>query len=144
MQALDLRYRLQAYLQKTMRQAVEHSVPVQRAMVLALPNEKQSWAFENQFMFGDDLLVVPCFDPQGSVEFYLPEGEWLTFDLSDSSASKSLIGSKVYQQNLSLNEMAVFVRKGTQIPLNAKALNTVDIPQASDGSFDVCEYWPSS
>jgi len=144
MQALDLRYRLQAYLQKTMRQAVEHSVPVQRAMVLALPNEKQSWAFENQFMFGDDLLVVPCFDPLGTVEFYLPEGEWLTFDLSDSSTSKSLKGSKVYQQTLSLNEMAVFVRKGTQIPLNAKALNTADIPQASDGSFDVCEYWPSS
>ncbi|MFT6408718.1 MAG: alpha-D-xyloside xylohydrolase, partial [Arenicella sp.] len=80
MQALDLRYRLQAYLQKTMRQSVEQSLPVQRPMVIALPNEKQSWAFENQFMFGDDLLVIPCFDPLGTVEFYLPEGDWINFD----------------------------------------------------------------
>ncbi|MFT6725011.1 MAG: alpha-D-xyloside xylohydrolase [Arenicella sp.] len=142
MQALDLRYRLQAYLQKTMRQSVDQSVPVQRPMVLALPQEKQSWAFENQFMFGDDLLVVPCFDPCGSVEFYLPKGDWLRFNISQSSASESLTGSKVYQQTLTLNEIAVFVRKGTQIPLNAKALNTVDIPQSSDGVFEIDGYWP--
>jgi alpha-D-xyloside xylohydrolase len=143
MQALDLRYRLQAYLQKTMQQSVEKSIPVQRPMVLALPNEKQSWGFENQFMFGDDLLVVPCFDPNGSVEFYLPEGEWLSFDIKQSSAGKNYIGSKVYQQTLALNEMAVFVRKGIQIPLNAKALNTDDIPQSRDGTFEIYEHWPS-
>jgi alpha-D-xyloside xylohydrolase len=144
MQALDLRYRLQAYLQKTMRQSVEQSLPVQRPMVIALPDEKQSWAFENQFMFGDDLLVAPCFDPLGSVEFYLPEGDWVSFDISQSSGGKSLKGSMVYKQTLALNEIAVFVRKGSRIPLNARALNTADIPQASDGSFEVDEYWPSS
>jgi len=142
MKALDLRYRLQAYLQKAMQQSVTTSVPVQRPMVLAFPHEKQSWAFENQFMFGDDLLVVPCFDPSGEVEFYLPQGEWLKFDISDSSSSDCIDGAKVYRQSLALDEIAVFVRKGVQIPLNVRALNTIDIPQLSDGTFEVSEYWP--
>jgi alpha-D-xyloside xylohydrolase len=127
-----------------MRQSVEQSLPVQRPMVIALPNEKQSWAFENQFMFGDDLLVIPCFDPLGTVEFYLPEGDWINFDIGRSKVGESLTGSKVYKQKLELNEIAVFVRKGTQIPLNAKALNTIDIPQSSDGIFEINEVWPSS
>lgn len=142
MKALDLRYRLQVYLQRTMAQSVLTSVPVQRPMVLALPNEKQSWAFENQFMFGDSLLVVPCFDPSGYVEFYLPEGKWLKFDIDKPATDHTMEGSRMYQQTLKLDDMAVFVRKGAQIPLNAKTLNTVDIPLNDDGQFDVSEYWP--
>jgi alpha-D-xyloside xylohydrolase len=143
MTALDLRYRLQAYLQQAMRQAVESSVPIQRPMVLAFPKEKQSWAFENQFMFGSDLLVVPCFDPDGKVEFYLPEGEWLNFDIRDS-APTSISGSKVVKRTLELDQMAVFLRKGAQIPLNGQALVTRDISCDNEGVFEISEYWPSS
>jgi len=144
MQALDLRYRLQAYIQKTMSQSVDQSLPVQRAMVLALPHEKQAWSFENQFMFGDDLLVVPCFDPNGDVEFYLPKGEWLKFDLQNSKISEPLIGAQIYKQRLALDEIAVFARVGSRIPLNIKALNTTDIPLDENGMFEVSEYWPLS
>ena len=140
MQALQLRYRLQAYLQKTMRQSVDSSLPVQRPMVLAYPNEKQSWAFENQFMFGNEILVAPCFDPDGFVEYYLPNGEWQRFEL-DQKDSQPLTGGKVYQQTLALNEMAVFVRKGHSVPLNQVALTTVDIPLDSDGMFKVSDVW---
>jgi len=142
MDALSLRYRLQAYLQKAMYQAANMSLPVQRPMVIAFPNEKQSWAFENQFMFGDDLLVVPCFDPQGDIEFYLPEGQWLPFDISKLEPGQALTGSKVYQRTLAIDEMAVFVRQGVKIPLNSKVLNTIDIPQNREGVFEVIEHWP--
>jgi len=115
---LKLRYRLQAYLRKTMQQAVDHSLPVQRPMVIAYPEEKQAWAFENQFMFGDDLLVVPCFDPDGHVEFYLPEGHWFLFDPElNQPQQEVLIGQKVYKRKLALNEMAVFAKSGVQIEL---------------------------
>ncbi len=141
MSALKLRYRLQAYLQNAMRQAVEISIPVQRPMVLAFPNEKQSWAFENQFMFGEDLLVVPCFEATGDIEFYLPDGEWQRFDLDAKGESEIFAGGRVYQQILDLNEIAVFVRKGVSVPLNEPVLNTVDIPLDNDGMFEISEYW---
>jgi len=145
MQALQVRYRLQAYLQQAMLQATETSLPVQRPMVLAFPDEKQSWAFENQFMFGDDILVAPCFNAQGDVEFYLPEGEWSWFDLNDdASKHEVLLGGKVYQRQVALNEMAVFVKNDIKIPLNINALNTIDIPQDEHGMFVVDEYWSST
>ena len=144
MQALTLRYRLQAYLQQTMAQAVKAKVPVQRPMVLAFPHEKQSWGFENQFMFGDDLLVVPCFDPEGSIEFYLPEGDWYQFDIRNSSAGEIFSGAKVYQQSLALDDIAAFARVGTRIPLNLDVLNTEDIPLNQNGMFEVSEYWPAN
>ena len=140
MQALQLRYRLQAYLQLAMQQATQTSVPVQRPMVLAFPQEKQSWAFENQFMFGDDLLVAPCFNPEGDVEFYLPEGEWCWFNLVASS-TEVLVGGKVYQRTIALSDIAVFTRVGTKIPLNINALNTMGIPLNDAGMFEVNEYW---
>ena len=116
--ALRLRYRLQAYLRQTMAQAVDCGLPVQRPMVLAFPNEKQSWAFENQFMFGDDLLVVPCFAPNGNVEFYLPAGHWFAFDPDNQQTEQTvLVGARVHQRQLALNEMAVFARSGTKIGL---------------------------
>ncbi len=140
MHALHLRYRLQAYLQKTMHQAVDNSLPVQRPMVLAFPNEKQSWAFENQFMFGDDLLVAPCFDPRGVVEFYLPDGEWVMFRVGER-AGDVLLGGKVHELTLALDEMAVFARKGCRIPLNPAVLNTADLEQDALGGFLANETW---
>lgn len=133
-QALTLRYQLQAYLRNAMVQSTESGLPVQRPMVLALPNEKQAWAFENQFMFGDDLLVVPCFDPNGDVEFYLPKGNWCAFTPNEINQSQTvLLGNKVYQQTLELNEMAVFARCGSSIPLCDGVQFTDQLLPKSDG-----------
>lgn len=142
MQALDLRYRLQAYLQKTMRQCTQTSLPVQRPMVLAFANEKQSWAFENQFMFGDDIFVAPCFDANGEVEFYLPEGQWRLFDLNSNSSQELLTGGKVYQRTLALNEMVVYIKFDSKIPLNISALKTTDIALDEVGDFRIDAFWP--
>ncbi len=129
--ALQLRYRLQAYLYRTIEQAHASGLPVQRSMALALPDEKQAWAFENQFMCGDDLLVVPCFDPQGWVEFYLPKGHWYPFEPDVDHSHDVLIGQKVVRQQLALNQMAVFARSGTRIELSPAQQFTpeVQVPQ---------------
>ena len=116
--AVRLRYRLQAYLYKSMTQASKTGLPVQRSMALALPAEKQAWAFENQFMCGDDLLVVPCFDPDGWVEFYLPDGHWYPFEPDVDHSHDVLLGQKVYRRQLALDEIAVFARSGTRIELS--------------------------
>ena len=78
-QALKLRYQLIPYIQTTMQQASETGLPVMRAMALAFPDDRLAKGFEIQFMFGDNLLVVPCTQVGGEVEFYLPQGQWLRF-----------------------------------------------------------------
>jgi len=141
MNALRLRYELQHYLQKTMQAASESGMPVQRAMVLAFPHERQAWAFENQFMFGEHILVAPCFDPEGAVEVYLPRGEWVLFTPSQQGASTNYQGGEVIKLQLSLDQMAVFIPKGVQIPLN-NPVETCDQIELDNNEFKVARYWP--
>jgi len=135
--AIKLRYRLQAYLQHTMQQSCQTGLPVQRPMVLAFPQEKQSWAFENQFMFGDDLLVVLCLNPAGKVEFYLPAGDWQRFDIDTTGQADKLTGGQVYQQRIALDEVAVFARVGASIPLN----QAVEFTEQLGDDIAITDHW---
>lgn len=132
-QALALRYQLLPYIQKTVEQSGQTGLPVMRAMPLAFPNERALWGFEQQFMFGEDILVVPCYQPGGEVEYCLPEGEWLHFP-----SGKLISGSNVVNQTLALDEIAVFVRQGTRIPLGEMVEHTQQLTKP----MSVNTYWP--
>ena len=110
--ALHLRYALLPYLQRALEQAAASGLPVQRPMVLACPEDRASWAFEDQFFFGDELLVAPCLRADGRVNVYLPAGDWVWFP-----SCKPIKGGRSLELTLSLAEMAVFARAGTRLPL---------------------------
>lgn len=130
--ALKLRYRLLPYVKAAMQEAHRTGLPVQRAMVLAFPEDPAAWAFEDQFMFGKDLLVAPCLEPGGRVRFYLPQGAWVMFP-----SGREFAGSKVHEMRLQLNEMAVFAKKGGRIPLGAAVQHTAEreIPD------EIVDFW---
>lgn len=132
--ALALRYKLLPYLKKTMQQASATALPVQRAMVLAFPDDRAAWHFEEQYMFGDDMLVVPCLQPGGDVEFYLPHGQWLMFE-----DGREFNGGRVHQLTLSLNEQAVFIKKGSKIGLG----ESVEYTEQLENIAHIVGYWPS-
>lgn len=118
-EAIKLRYQLIPYLQKVAKQATETGLPVQRAMVLAFPDEPLSHGFEQQFMCGDDLLVVPCVVPGGKLKYYLPKGEWVRF------GSEEVVSGGVYrEETLALNDIAVFAKKGSRIELGPDVQHT--------------------
>ena len=121
--ALRLRYALLPYIEQAMAQSSETGLPVQRGMALAFPNEPLTHTFEQQFMFGEKILVVPCVVPSGEVKFYLPEGQWRRFPDNKSYASG------YYRETLAINEMAVFVREGDEIPLGSDIEHTEDTSQ---------------
>jgi len=116
MDALDLRYRLLPYLQHAIAQSAATGLPVQRAMVLACPQDRAAWAFEDQFFFGDDLLVAPCLRPDGLVTVYLPAGEWVRFPGREPFA-----GGRCHALTLAATELAVFARRHSRIPLGPAA-----------------------
>lgn len=130
MAALRLRYRLLPYIETAMRQSSVTGLPVQRAMVLACPDEPEAWAFEDQFFFGDDLLVAPCLRADNRVIVYLPAGVWRRFPTGER-----LEGGKTHRLTLRLDETAVFTRAGARIPLGHDATTT---ELAAAGAV---EYW---
>jgi alpha-D-xyloside xylohydrolase len=133
--ALRLRYRLLPYLWNVMREATTTGLPVQRPMVLACPQEPQSWGFEDQFFLGEDLLVAPCLRADGRVSVYLPAGRWSRFP----EAGALLEGGRVLQLELPLDQMAVFARAGARIPLAAPRQSLGDAGRP--GSEPVVSEW---
>jgi alpha-D-xyloside xylohydrolase len=132
MAALRLRYRLAPYLHAAMVEASTSGLPVQRPMVLAFPQERASWGFENQFMFGPDILVAPCFRPDGRVDVYLPAGRWRGFPTGERFE-----GGRTHRLQLSLDQIAAFVPEGREIPLGP----AVEHIGALDGRWPVEERW---
>lgn len=103
--ALRLREQLRPYLERCCAEAHASGLPVQRAMVLACPDERAAWAFETQFFLGSELLVAPCLQPGGEVEVYLPAGDW-----QRHPGGERLAGGRAHRLRLGLAEMAVFRR----------------------------------
>ena len=130
--ALQWRYRLLPYIQKCIDAASQTGLPVMRAMPLAFPKERATWAFELQFMFGEDLLVMPCVKPGGDVEGYLPSGSWVRFPEGTLHQ-----GGEMVHLSLALDEWAVFARQGAQIPLGPDVQHT----NALGGKVQVAEHW---
>ncbi len=116
-EALALRYRLLPYLERCLAQSHATGLPVQRAMALACPGERAAWSFETQFFLGEDLLVAPCLEPGGGVEVYLPAGDWQRFPSGDT-----LAGGRSHRLQLSLPEIAAFLRAGTRIELGPETI----------------------
>ena len=129
--ALALRYRLIPYLQQAMDEAHETGLPVQRAMALAYPLERTAWAYEEQFMFGADLLVAPCIQAGGRVEVYLPQGTWYRFDSHQRYSHQRYAGGRSYKLDLALDEMAVFAPESAVIPLGTEVEHTDQMDQAN-------------
>lgn len=136
-QALKLRYQLIPYLQQAMQQASQTGLPVMRAMALAFPDDRLARGFEIQFMFGDHLLVVPCTQPGGEVEFYLPQGQWLRFP-----EQQVFSGGYVHKLTLALDEMAVFVPHGQTLPIGPDILHTEQLEHPKTG-MQISHYWPN-
>lgn len=133
--ALRLRYRLLPYLLQTMQSASESGLPVQRAMVLAFPDDRAAWAFEEQFMFGEHMLVAPCLKPGGGVECYLPvitNKQWRKFPGGEPYAA-----GRTHHLSIALNDIAVFVAEGVDIPLGPDIQHTNLLPNG----VEIESYW---
>lgn len=74
---VQLKCSLMPYLYRQAVLAHETGVPMLRPMFLEFPEDRSCLPLDLQYMMGDCLLVAPIFRPDGGVEYYLPEGEWV-------------------------------------------------------------------
>lgn len=116
---LALRYQLIPYLENASAQAAASGLPVMRAMVLAFPDQPLAWPYETQYMLGDDLLVAPVLNPEGTVRYYLPEGDWFDF-----WTGQRVAGGRLIDAVLPIDRIPVFVRAGAVLPLGPAVQHT--------------------
>lgn len=71
-----LKGRLMPYIWAQAIKTHETGVPMMRAMVVDYSNDPACLTLDRQYMFGDNILVAPILNDQGTAEFYLPAGKW--------------------------------------------------------------------
>ena len=113
-EAIALRYKLMPYIYSQFALAAETGAPVQRSLVFDYQYEKAVANLDDQYLFGQSLLVAPVY-AAGAVarEVYFPTGEWLDWHTGQSVVSAQ--GSTL-QVAAPLQRIPLFVKAGAVIP----------------------------
>jgi alpha-glucosidase len=111
---LELRYQLLPYLYSSFYTAHTRGLPINRMLPINYTFDEKVYEgkYENQFLFGDHLLVAPCASTQLVTEVYFP-GNTRWFHTTTNSAynggSSSFVSSPV-------ESLPVFAKEGAIIP----------------------------
>lgn len=134
---LEQRYRLLPYLYSSFYHAHQTGMPINRMLPIRYTFDQQVYndKFQNQYLFGDHMLVCPVASTQSSVEVYLPEAgtRWYRF-----GSDKSFDGGQSHFVASPVDDAPVFVREGAIIPTQSVVQHT---KEAGDGMLTI-HVWP--
>ena len=92
----ELRYQLLPYTYTLAWEARNNGMPLQRAMWLHYPEDKEVRGMGTQFMWGPDFLVAPVFEKAATErKVYLPKGDWYDWWTSEKQSGGKYITRKV-------------------------------------------------
>ncbi|MDX1618457.1 MAG: glycoside hydrolase family 31 protein, partial [Balneolaceae bacterium] len=112
-QAINLRYRLLHYLYTAFRRYCTDGTPLLTPMVYYDPSDKEARKHQDEFIFGDHLLVSPVLEKgQKKKKVYLPEGEWYHF-----WDNARLEGRNFHRVKAPLERIPIFVKAGALLPM---------------------------
>ena len=88
-----------------------HGSPVMRPLFFDFPADKDCWDYEDEYMFGPDILVAPVMEAQTFKRpVYLPYGcRW-----KDAASGKLFEGGQNVIVDAPLDIIPVFVREGKE------------------------------
>jgi alpha-D-xyloside xylohydrolase len=118
----QLRYKLIPYILEQSEIATRTGYPVLRALWLHHPNDKTCLHIDDQYYFGENLLVAPIMNAEGKRDIYLPEGKWVHFFTGEVFEGKQWMKAV----DVPLDEMPVFVKYRSEIPLYPEPVNCTD------------------
>ncbi len=118
---IGVRMQLVPYLYSAFVRYQAEGVPPVRALVLEYPDDAQTWTIDDQYLLGESLLVAPWVAGQKGKKIYLPEGDWFDF-----WNGQRLPGKRFITVAPRMEEIPVFVKDGTLLPLAEGTLHTAD------------------
>lgn len=100
-----LRENLRDYIRNAMKDAHEKGTPVIKPLFYCYPEDQKTWEIENQYMFGNDILVAPVmFEGLKELAVYMPTTtEWV-----DLYTGEKYEGGKFHNISLTLEKIPVF------------------------------------
>jgi alpha-glucosidase len=121
-EALNLRYRLIPFYYSLAHQSYETGIPIMRPLLMEFPNDPHVQNLSDQWLIGR-LMPAPIFDPSNKRTVYLPQGNWFIFD-----SNKMLEGNRTIDIEAAFDEIPLYVRAGTILPLAPPIQHTDELP----------------
>jgi alpha-D-xyloside xylohydrolase len=111
---LALRERLRPYIHEQMKTASLTGVAMMRPLFVDFPLDDESWAVDDEFMCGPDLLVAPVITAgTREREVYLPAGARWTHAWTGATFD----GGQKVKIPAPLESIPVFLRDQAQVPI---------------------------
>ena len=128
---IEQRYRLLPYIYSCFYQSCQTGIPLSRTLAISYTWDETVYdvRFQNQFLFGDSILVAPVESTKLIEDVYLPAGEWYRL-----STGEILRGGKVIAAPAPLTDLPVFVKAGAIIPMQSVVQSTQD---KGDGILEI-------
>lgn len=122
---INLRYRLLPYLYAAFYEASQTGLPIVRSLAIDYTHDEKVYnpVYQNQYLFGQSLLVMPQASTQAFAKIYLPAGDW--YDLYNDAREK---GSAEKLIELSPALLPVYVKAGSIIPEQSLIQHTSEKP----------------
>ncbi|WP_422354056.1 TIM-barrel domain-containing protein [Roseivirga pacifica] len=120
-EADNLRYELMPYIYAQAKHSSETGLPMVRALFVEFPEDPGSWLIDDEYLFGEDILVAPMFENGESRDVYLPPGQWVDYQTGQSYSGG--------WHNIATGDIPVvmMVRDGAAIPHIALAQTTKEM-----------------
>jgi len=133
---IEERYRLLPYIYTSIEETSRTGVPLMRPMFLDFPDDARMYTrdAEEQYMFGNDLLIAPpTKNFYGGYNALLPEETWNDYWTGKPVEGKDTRGGDdigiVAHFNPALDQLPVLVRAGAIIPRQPLVQNADQTPQ---------------
>jgi alpha-glucosidase len=111
---IEQRYKLLPYIYSGFYQSTQTGLPLSRTLAIDYTNDENVFdvKFQNQFLFGDSILVAPVISTELKTDVYLPKGGWYRL-----STGKKFSGEQVINVDAPLTDLPVFIKAGAIIPM---------------------------
>ena len=76
----ELKYKLMPYIYEQAQKAAAEGLPMQRALLLDYPDDPGAWLIEDQYLFGESMMVAPMLEAGTGRDVYLPgKDRWVDY-----------------------------------------------------------------
>jgi len=124
-QYIQLRYTLLPYLYAVFHEASATGLPIARSLAIDYTRDPQIYdpRFQDEFLCGPSLLVMPQVSTANFNRIYLPAGLWY-----DAYTGQPVKGGKDTIVELTPQRLPVYVKSGSILPRESPIMNTAQQP----------------
>ena len=102
------------YLYSAFYTYYKEGVPPFRPLLMDYPKDERLRTISDQYMMGDGLMAAPLYQNKKTRTVYFPEGTWYNFNTNEKYE-----GNREYEITTELDQLPLYVRQGTLLPLAA-------------------------